>query len=262
MAKEPTAPPEGATKPPPPPRPDITIACDPLTPDGRDRLFATKPGGPVYRVRTTGGHAPPEGSAKPTPPAHTSDPEFSLPNRTAGPDDEVVFSEAVTCEEHSGCMKVTTEMPVGSDPSRTSDPGYEPPSRTVEEHPDIASDTPTYSPPDNPYHWIHGDGPAPGPFWDLPPADVLEGSERGTIHEPYAIIEDMGSLFRDLCDDAMKTTSKMRSAALRYLCRALALGCGTAILGLLLIGAAGVVWAVWLFRFLDWAELTYWRDRR
>jgi hypothetical protein len=36
------------------------------------------------------------------------------------------------------------------------------------------------------------------------------------------------------------------------------LGFGSVVLSLLLVGALGVVGAVWLFRALDWAEHKYW----
>ena len=148
---------------------------------------------------------------------------------------------------------------------RTSDIGYEPPSRTDQDHPDCVTGSvsdyvpPTYSPPDDPDHWIEGYGAdRSGPHWDAPPFEIEDDE---TSPPRYAIIEDMGSLFRDLCDDVLETTSKFRSDALKWLCRAIAGAIGTVVLTLLLIGGLGVVLAVGLFRFLDWAELAYWVGR-
>ena len=125
--------------------------------------------------------------------------------------------------------------------------------------------TPTYSPPDDPDSGtldpadeFEDDGVASGPFWDAP---IFEIEEDGTLERPYAIIEDMDSLFRDLYGDLMDTTFKMRSAALKWLCRGIAGVIGTVVLTLLLIGGLGVVLAVALSRFLDRAELAYWVGR-
>lgn len=112
----------------------------------------------------------------------------------------------------------------------------------------------------DPGHHDGGYDPGPaGPYWDLPP-EVLAGREE-TLVEPYAIIEDMEMLFRDLYDDLMDATAKVRSAALKYACRLLVGIFGVVILSLLLIGAVGVVCAVWLFKAMDALELLYWRGQ-
>ncbi|MCH8242878.1 MAG: hypothetical protein IH897_09735, partial [Planctomycetes bacterium] len=191
MVKEPTKPPEDTLKPEPPDYDLLTQEGrdglfadgleglpDPLTPEGRDKLFEAK--GPSVTMSTAAFAG------------HTSDPEFSPPDRKAGPDDEVVFSEAETCDEHEGCMKVTTErmspprspttglrldgLPesaIGRGPL-TNDPGYEAGSLTNDESPDRVPVTQTITPEFSPL----GERPADaaGPFWDdVPPADDATG---------------------------------------------------------------------------------------
>lgn len=258
MAKEPTSPPEGTTKPNPPPNvpskqgvppplrspttgrrldglPESAIGCgDPLTPEGRDKLFAAK------------------------------GPSVTLPTEAfrGAPPDPLVVTAKAACDEHPDCTMVTT----GLDPrtplaramlegGRTSDPGYEPPSRTNEESPDCVpigqTIVPTFEPPGE------RPGEAGGPFWDVPPAEVPPDFE-GTVYEPYAIIKDMRALYTDFVNDVMDATYKLRSGALKWLCRAIALTFGSVVLSFLVIGAVGVFGAVWLFKALDWAERKYW----
>jgi len=226
MAKEPTKPPEGIKKPTPPRSPFSGRRLDGLPESVPTAAFV----------------------------GHTSDPDFNPPDRKSGPDNEVVFSEAVTCTEHEDCMTVTTQL--GSDTSRTNDPGYEPPSRTADENPNGIGVTPTYVPP--PFEPVSFDG-AGGLYWDIPDA-VLAGSDE-PLDRPYAIIEDMGTLFRELIDDVLDATAKLRSAALRYACRLIAGVFGVVIFGLLIVGGVGVVLAVWLFKAMDKAELIYWENR-
>jgi hypothetical protein len=201
----------------------------------------------------------------------------------AVPDPLIVTAKAA-CDEHLNCTKVTTEMvppaevPLGSEAGRmlrtplaramltggrTSDPGYEPPSRTNESSPDCVPVTPTIVPTFEPPGERVGE--AGGPFWDVPladvPPDVMAGREVGTIYEPYAIIKDMRALYTDFVSDVMSATYKLRSSALKWLCRATALTVGSVILSLLLIGALGVVGAVGLFKVLDAAEYRYWAGK-
>lgn len=234
MVKMPTSPPEGAEKPNPPlnvpskqgvPPPKYDL----LTPEGRDGLFA--------------------------------DGFEALP---ACPDPLVVTAKAA-CDEHPECVMVTTAVdpltPLGRailEGGKTSDPGYEPPSRTNESSPDCVPITQTYGPEFLPPGERPGE--AGGPFWDgleFQPADLPPDFE-GTIYEPYAIIEDMRALYTDFVDDVMDATQKLRSAALRWLCRVIALTLGSVVLILLAVGALGVVGAVGLFRVLDAAEYRYW----
>ena len=245
---------------------------DPLTPEGRDKLFESK--GPSVIMSTD----------DPAFVGHTSDPKFNPPNRVAGADDDVVFSEAERCVEHPDCMVVTTQLAVPLSPeapsaarglglpswqlpeapSRTHDPGYETPSRTV----DAAPLTPTITPEWPEPGWgtamdearqarSPGSG---GPFWDAS-RDVADWDEAGLLRRPYAIIEDMGSLFRELYDDVMEATYRLRSGALKYLCRAIALVFGVVLFGLLIVGGVGVVLVVWLLKASAKAESIYWADR-
>jgi hypothetical protein len=131
---------------------------------------------------------------------------------------------------------------------RTSDPGYEPPSRTDQESPDCVPVTPTFEPPGERV------GEAGGSFWDsIPPADEPE-DDVTEVHS-YGIIEDMGGLFASLVEGAVGATAGARAAALRWLARGIACVFGTVILVLLLIGALGVVCTVWLITLLGWTEL-------
>lgn len=223
MVKEPTKPPEGAAKPQPPPNVPSKQGV-PLAPV------------PEYRRRS------------------------NWPTLPMTPDPLVVTAKAA-CDEHLDCTKVTTEMvplaevPLGFERGRTSDPGYVPGTLTDGSSPDRVPVTPTVSPEFLPPGERPGE--AGGPFWDVPPADLPPDFE-GTIHEPYAIIKDMRALYTDFVDDVMDATRKLRSAALRWLCRAIALTLGSVVLSLLAIGAVGVVGAVMLFKALDAAEYRYW----
>ena len=186
MVKEPTVPPEGSEKPQPPPNVPSkqgvppTVRGHALYKDKRTIPFAPPAGPPNEEVRksgetrdkiprspTTGRRLDglPESAIGVGPDlsdavsfrGHTSDPTFNPPNRVAGPDDEVVFSEAVACKEHADCMVVESSI--------TSDPGYEPPSRTI----DAAPITPTITPQWPEPGWgtaMDEVAGAAGPFWD------------------------------------------------------------------------------------------------
>ena len=178
---------------------------------------------------------------------HTSDPTFNPPNRVAGPDDEVVFSEAVACKEHADCMVVESSI--------TSDPGYEPPSHTIDAAPITLTITPQWPEPG----WgtaMDEVAGAAGPFWDSS-YDPADEEWPGTSRRPYAIIEDMRSLFLGLYDDGMGATAMLRSASAMFACRAIALVFCGVIFGLLSVGAVGVVLAVWLLKAFDKVEAVY-----
>ncbi len=227
--------------------------------------------------------SPPEDYMKPAPPSPPPPREPRLTTVSTGvlaeKNGDVVFSGAERCIEHPDCMVVTTQIASQMDSeahrsrlhmpgtSRTNDPGYEPGSLTNEQSPDCVPVGQTVTP-----EW-------PEPGWgtamderdaragaaerelllDLP-QDVIEGSDE-PLDRPYAIIEDMGTLFRELCDDVLDSTAKLRSAALKWLCRAIASAVAVVIFGLLIVGGVGVVLAVWLFKAMDVLELRYWRAR-
>jgi hypothetical protein len=251
------------------------------------RIYETGRNGKRRKTMAKEPTKPPEGSKKPTPRNWRRDPFIReskttppLPSRpdpfigathTSEPSDWV----QAEIDGESGRVRALPDPPEAGPPIEyvpntplaramlegglTNGPGYEPQSRTDQESPDCVPVTPTIVPTFEPPGERVGE--AGGPFWDsIPPGDVPPDFE-GTIYEPYAIIKDMRALYTDFINDVMDATYKLRSTALKYLCRAIALTFGSVVLSMLVVGALGVFGAVWLFKALDWAEHKYWLSR-